>query len=307
MKELAAVKTEPHAGMAALPATDAVQEAGSGHGHKSSKNEVSTRSQSRMSSGWKTLQPMLLPAGFAIVFLLVWQLEGFHRLFKLERYQLPIPSTIATSIKDNADLLWSYSLYTGTEILGGCLIGSLLGLAAAVAASMFPNAGKGAITLLASLNAVPIVALAPVMNNWFGNGVSSKIAIVSVMTMATMAISAFKGLRSILPAYLDLMHAYAARRSTVFLKLRFRAAQPAIFTALKINMSTSIIGAIVGEFFISSRGLGFLLSDQIKLGNMPLAWSCIVIAAALGIVLYYVVQLIERLVIPWHVSHRRHS
>ncbi|MDQ0114452.1 ABC transporter permease [Paenibacillus harenae] len=304
MKELAAVKSEPQAGMATMPAAGTVQEVDPRRVLEISKNEVSMRSQSRIYSGWKTLQPMLLPTGFAIVFLLVWQLDGFHRLFKLERYQLPIPSAIAASIKDNADLLWSYSLYTGTEILGGCLIGSLLGLAAAVVASMFPNAGKGAITLLASLNAVPIVALAPVMNNWFGDGVSSKIAIVSVMTMATMAISAFKGLRSIQPAYLDLMHTYAARRSTVFLKLRFRAAQPAIFTALKINMSTSIIGAIVGEFFISSKGLGFLLSDQIKLGNMPLAWSCIAIAAALGIILYYVVQLVERFIMPWHVSHR---
>ncbi|MGO4539968.1 ABC transporter permease [Paenibacillus sp. 2TAB19] len=307
MKELAAVKSEPQSGMAALPAAGNVQELDSGRDPITINIKANERGLPRISAGWKALQPMLLPVGFAIVFLLVWQLEGFHRLFRLERYQLPIPSAIVSSIKENADLLWSYSIYTGIEIIGGCIIGSLLGLTAAVAASLFPNAGKGAITLLASLNAVPIVALAPVMNNWFGNGVSSKIAIVSVMTMATMAISAFKGLRSIQPAYLDLMHAYAAPRTTVFLKLRFRAAQPAIFTALKINMSTSIIGAIVGEFFISSRGLGFLLSDQIKLGNMPLAWSCIVIAAALGIVLYYIVQLVERLVIPWHVSHRRHS
>lgn len=303
MKELAAIKSEPQAGMMAMPAAGNVQELETEP--EPGKNKARARRRARMPAGWKGLQPMLLPTSFAILFLLVWQLEGFHRLFKLERYQLPIPSAIAASINDNAALLWSYALYTGIEIIGGCLIGSLLGLAAAVAAAMFPNAGKGAITLLASLNAVPIVALAPVMNNWFGNGVSSKIAIVSIMTMATMAVSAFKGLRSIQPAYLDLMHSYAARRTTVFLKLRFRAAQPAIFTALKINMSTSIIGAIVGEFFISSRGLGFLLSDQIKLGNMPLAWSCIVIAAALGIILYDVVQLIERLVIPWHVSQRR--
>lgn len=297
MKELAAVKSEPQGSIAALAASDPGQEI------KAARNEATTRKRAR--TGWRTLQPLLLPFGFAILFLLVWQLEGFHRLFNLERYQLPIPSAIAASIKDNAELLLSYSLYTGIEIIGGCLIGSMLGLAAAVAASLFPNAGKGAITLLASLNAVPIVALAPVMNNWFGDGVSSKIAIVSVMTTATMAIGAFKGLRSIQPAYLDLMHSYAASKLAVFFKLRFRAAQPAIFTSLKINMSASIIGAIVGEFFISSRGLGFLLSDQIKLGNMPLAWSCIVIASALGIALYYAVQLIERLVVPWHAPHRK--
>jgi NitT/TauT family transport system permease protein len=69
-------------------------------------------------------------------------------------------------------------------------------------------------------------------------------------------------------------------------------------------MSTSIIGAIVGEFFISSRGLGYLLSDQIRLANMPLAWACIVIAAIVGIVLYYVVEVAEKWFIPWHVNQR---
>lgn len=143
------------------------------------------------------------------------------------------------------------------------------------------------------------------MNNWFGDGAASKIAIVSIMTMATMAVTAYKGLRSVEPAYLELMHAYASGRFHVFAKLRFRLALPPIFTALKINMATGIIGAIVGEFFISSRGLGFLLSDQIKLGNMPIAWSCIIIAAVLGIALYYFVQLLERIAIPWHVAQRK--
>lgn len=250
--------------------------------------------------------PVLLPLGFGLSFLLAWQLGGFHQLFQLENYQLPLPTSIAESIRENRDLLLNYSLYTGIEMIGGCLVGSLLGLLAAVAASFFPNTGRGGITFMASLNAVPIVALAPVMNNWFGDGVASKIAIVSVMTMATMAVSAFKGLRSVEPASIELMNSYAAGRVQIFLKLRFRIALPAVFTALKINMSTSIIGAIVGEFFISSRGLGYLLSDQIKLGNMPLAWSCIVIAAVLGIMLYYIVLLIERLVIPWHIAQRKH-
>lgn len=262
---------------------------------------------SKRSSGKSSSErpAFVLPVFFGLLFLLIWQLKGFHRLFDLEIYQLPVPSAILHSIRDNFDVLWSYSLYTGTEIIGGCLIGSSLGLLAAVMASFFPNAGRGGITFMASLNAVPIVALAPVMNNWFGDGVASKMAIVSVMTMATMAVSAFKGLRSVEPTYIELMNSYAAGKAQIFMKLRFRSALPAIFTALKINMSTSIIGAIVGEFFISSKGLGYLLSDQIRLANMPLAWSCIVLAAVLGIVLYYIVQFAERIAIPWHVAQRK--
>lgn len=246
----------------------------------------------------------LLPLVFGLLFLMAWQTGLFHKLFRLELYQLPLPSAIASSLRENAEMLWRYSLFTGMEILVGCLAGSLLGLIAASAASFAPKALKGGIAMLAALNAVPIIALAPVMNNWFGSGAASKIAIVSVMTMSTMAVGAYKGLRSIEPMYVELMHVYAASRRSVFIKLRFKNGLPHFFTALKINMSTSIIGAIVGEFFISSRGLGFLLSDQIKLGNMPLAWSCITIAAALGIVLFYLVQLAEKLAIPWHVAQR---
>ncbi|WP_317980821.1 ABC transporter permease [Paenibacillus glycanilyticus] len=293
---MSAVNTEQSPAQAPQPRAAADQSAGL-NARINSSTPNSLRKQSR-STIW-------LPIGFGLLFLIIWQLKGFHKLFRLELYQLPIPSAIVRAIHSNGDLLWNYSLYTGAEMIGGCLIGSAIGLLAAIAASFIPQAGKGAITLVAALNAVPIVALAPVMNNWFGDGVASKMAIVAIMTMATMAVSAYKGLRSVEPAYLELMHAYAAGRLTIFFKLRLRLALPAIFTALKINMATGIIGAIVGEFFISSRGLGFLLSDQIKLGNMPIAWSCIVIAAVLGIALYYLIQLIERIVIPWHAARRK--
>lgn len=296
MKEMTAVNTEKS------PVPDALPRLVADHTTRlnskvNSLSPSSLRKQSR-STFW-------LPIGFGLLYLVIWQLKGFHKLFDLELYQLPIPSAIGKAIQTNGDLLWNYSLYTGAEMIGGCLIGSAIGLLAAIAASLIPQAGKGAITLMAGLNAIPIVALAPVMNNWFGDGVASKIAIVAIMTMATMAVGAYKGLRSVEPAYLELMHAYAAGRFVIFFKLRFKLALPAIFTALKINMATGLIGAIVGEFFISSRGLGFLLSDQIKLGNMPIAWSCIVIAAVLGIALYYLIQLIERIAIPWHVARRK--
>ncbi|MBD0380253.1 ABC transporter permease [Paenibacillus sedimenti] len=267
-------------------------------------NEKMNEAEHLRNGDIRSLLVKMLPYGFGFLFALLWQLEGFHKLFHLERYQLPIPSDILLSIRDNSDILSIYALYTGIEIIGGCLIGSLLGWLAAVLASFFPHAGAGAISIMASLNAVPIVALAPIMNNWLGDGVASRIGIVTVMTMATMAVSTYKGLRSIEPTYLELMTSYAASARHTFLKLRLPKAMPAIFSALKINMSTSIIGAIVGEFFISSRGLGYLLSDQIRLANMPLAWACIVIAAILGIALYTMIQWIEKISIPWSISQR---
>lgn len=278
---------------AAAPLTDSV--------------EPSRIPEGKMRVGYSALlmQPMkLFPYLFGFLFLLLWQYEAIHTWFSLERYQLPIPSDILIAMRENGDTLLIYSLYTGVEIIGGFLIGSLLGWLAAVAASYRPQAGAGAISIMASLNAVPIVALAPIMNNWLGDGIASRMGIVSVMTMATMAVSAYKGLRSMKTSYLELMTSYAASPRQLFLKLSFPNALPAIFSALKINMSTSIIGAIVGEFFIASRGLGYLLSDQIRLANMPVAWACIVIAAILGIVLYTIIQFLEKRFIPWSIAHR---
>ncbi|MBY0217351.1 ABC transporter permease subunit [Paenibacillus illinoisensis] len=242
----------------------------------------------------------LLPWLAGLCFLAMWQFRLFHQLFSLESYQLPIPSAIAASIRDNAEMLFRYALYSGTEMLGGFLLGSLLGALAAAGASFFPISGKAGIAVMSALNAVPIVALAPIMNNWFGDGIWSRIAVVAVITMAAMAVSLFKGLTSIQPQYGELLDGLAASRMQVFLKLRLPHAMPSLFAGLKINMSTSIIGAVVGEFFIASQGLGYLLSDQIRLANMPLAWSCIVIAAALGIVLYEAVVLAEKRLIPWN-------
>nr|WP_261771678.1 ABC transporter permease [Paenibacillus xylanexedens] len=245
----------------------------------------------------------LLPWLAGAIFLTLWQLRFFHVLLSLEDYQLPVPSAIAASIRDNGEMLFRYAIYSGTEMLGGFLIGSLLGALAAIGASLFANSGRAAVTVLSALNAVPIVALAPIMNNWFGDGIWSRIAVVSVITMAAMAVSLFKGLTSIQPQYEELLSSLAASRKQFFWKLRLPHALPSLFAGLKINMSTSIIGAIVGEFFIASQGLGYLLSDQIRLANMPLAWSCIVIAAILGIVLYETVVLAEKRLLHWSRAH----
>ncbi|MFX3647243.1 MAG: ABC transporter permease [Paenibacillus sp.] len=266
------------------------------HGHpgQAGKARLGTRVRGR------SIVLNLLPWGAGAMFLALWQLRLFHWIFSLESYQLPVPSAIAISIQDNANMLFRYAMYSGTEMMGGFLLGSLLGALAAAGASFFPTSGKAAVTVLSALNAVPIVALAPIMNNWFGDGIWSRIAVITVITMAAMAVSLFKGLTSIQPQYSDLLSGLAASRMQFFWKLRLPHAIPSLFAGLKINMSTSIIGAIVGEFFIASQGLGYLLSDQIRLANMPLAWSCIVIAAVLGIVLYEAVVLAEKRLIPWN-------
>lgn len=247
---------------------------------------------------------VLLPLLAGVLFLLLWEFQVFHKLFDLKKYQLPLPSAIWEALRENYSLLLSYTGYTLTEAVVGMLIGSACGFLIALAATAWPRWGGGSLTLVAALNAVPIVALAPIMNLWFGDGIGSRAAIVTATTMAAMAINAYKGMAAVDPLALDLMHSYAAGKPAVFRYLRIQNSLPYVFTALKINATASMIGAIVGEFFFSSRGLGYLLSNSIKVAKMPLGWSCIVLAAIAGVIFYLIVERLEKVFIKWHSSQR---
>lgn len=247
---------------------------------------------------------IILPLLAGVIFLVLWEYQVFHRIFDLKKYQLPLPSAIAEAMRDNFSLLLSYTGYTLTEAVLGMLIGSACGFLIALAATAWPRWGGGSLTMVAALNAVPIVALAPIMNLWFGDGIGSRAAIVTATTMAAMAINAYKGMAAVDPLALDLMHSYAAGKPAVFRYLRIQNSLPYVFTALKINATASMIGAIVGEFFFSSRGLGYLLSNSIKVAKMPLGWSCIVLAAIAGVIFYLIVERLEKVFIKWHPSQR---
>lgn len=253
----------------------------------------------------KWLNPgVILPLLAGVLFLLLWEFQVFHKLFDLKKYQLPLPSAIWEAMRENYSLLLSYTGYTLTEAVVGMLIGSACGFLIALAATAWPRWGGGSLTLVAALNAVPIVALAPIMNLWFGDGIGSRAAIVTATTMAAMAINSYKGMAAVDPLALDLMHSYAAGKPAVFRYLRIQNSLPYVFTALKINATASMIGAIVGEFFFSSRGLGYLLSNSIKVAKMPLGWSCIVLAAIAGVIFYLIVERLEKVFIKWHSSQR---
>lgn len=247
---------------------------------------------------------VLLPVLAGTVFLALWEFQFFHHIFDLKKYQLPLPTAIFETMMDNSSLLLSYTGYTLAEAVLGMLAGSAIGFLIALVATAWPRWGGESLTVVAALNAVPIVALAPIMNLWFGDGMGSRIAIVTVTTMAAMAINAYKGMSAIDPLALDLMHSYAVGKPAVFRYLRIRNSLPYVFTALKINATASMIGAIVGEFFFSSKGLGYLLSNSIKVAKMPLGWSCIVLAALAGVLFYLVVERLEKVFIKWHPSQR---
>ena len=245
------------------------------------------------------------PLTLLVILLGLWQVGAFHALFRLREFQLPYPLQIAQAIVDRWDVLWRDAvLYTGPEAAAGLILGGLLGFGCAVLFASVPFLQRGALPIAASFNSIPIIAVSPIAVLWLGFGQQSKIAVVTLMVFAPMVINAFKGLYSIEPQSLELMTSLAASPRDVFWKLRLPHALPYVFTALKVGTTLAMIGALVAEFFNAQRGLGVTLSNNIQVAKMPIAWAAIVVAAMVGLVLFGGVSLIERAVIPWHVSVR---
>lgn len=248
---------------------------------------------------------VLWPLGFGIAFILLWQFGLLHRILHLKPFQLPLPTEIASTLSDNRV---KASIDCGVTVSGaliGMFIGSFIGFMIAAIATFFPKWGYGGMIIITAFNAVPIVALSPIMNLWFSTGMGQKIGVVTVVCMAAMAINAYSGLNSLKPFSIDLMHSVAADKWTIFKKLRLPNSLPHLFTAFKINIASSIIAAIISEYFAkSTSGLGFGIKDNLRKAEMAMGWSYIVVASLAGVILYCIILLVERDAIKWHASQK---
>jgi NitT/TauT family transport system permease protein len=251
------------------------------------------------------IKNVLWPLAFGVLVIAIWELGFIHSALGFKPFQLPIPSQIVKTLHTN----FSKALYdTGITVSGalvGLILGCIIGFVVALIATQFPKWGYTGLTVISAFNAIPIVALSPIMNRWFTSGFGQKVGVVTVVCMAAMSINAYRGLNDLKPFAKDLLESYAASKKVIFLKLRLPNCLPSVFTALKINVAAAIMAAMISEYFASSTsGIGFGIKDNLRKGMMAMGWSYIVMAAIIGIVLYSVIILIERRAIKWHASQR---
>jgi NitT/TauT family transport system permease protein len=250
---------------------------------------------------------LLLPVATFVVAVSAWQAGLFHQAFGLEPYTLAYPADIVDTVAADDGTLVRATLVTLLSALAGFSLGSLSGFLLAVLLAEFGILRRTLLPMLSGLVSMPIIALAPLMILYFGLGTSSKVAVATIMCMAPMAVTAYKGLSCYDSDSADLLHSYAASRPRFWLVLKLPVSLPFVFTALKLNVNLSLIGVIIAEFFGGNRGLGREMKYAIETFNMPVAWTTIVIAALLGIVLYQLVTVIERVLVPWDRSFREGS
>ena len=258
-------------------------------------NSIITIKRRRIDIARAAIPPILV----FVAVIALWQFEVIHTLLNIRTFQLPLPSQIIESFGARGRDLWIGTWYTLGEAVTGLAVGASLGFLMAVLFSQYDLLRRGLMPLAVSANAIPIIAITPIVSRWLGFDQPTRIVVVALMTFAPMVVSAYKGLTSLDNNSLDLMRSYAATNMETFLKLRLPSSLPYVFNALKVGATAAMIGAVVAEFFNSAGGIGKLIANNIQSGDFALAWCGVVIVTLMGLLFYGIISLAERLALPW--------
>ena len=245
-----------------------------------------------------------VPAVVILVAILVgWQLA--IEIFEIKRFLLPKPTAIAARFWEERETLWAAGWFTFQEALWGFAAGCSAAIAAALLLARFRPLGTALMPYFIAANAVPIIAFAPIAIAWFGIDKGSKVAIAAVLCFFPVLVNTLKGLTSVKPSSIELMHSYAAGELQIFRRVRIPASLPYLFSSLKVASVLAMIGAIVAEYFGGSlTSLGIQIKSASALFNFETAWAAILVACILGMAFYLAISLVERLATRWHPAAR---
>jgi NitT/TauT family transport system permease protein len=238
------------------------------------------------------LQRLTPPALILCAVLAVWEL--LVRGLDLPPWLLPAPSDIAVRFVKATNLLYHTGL-TVLEALAGFAASALIGitLSALIVHSRFLE--RGVFPYIIVSNAIPIIAIIPLLTIWFGFGIAPKIMIASIITFFPIVTNTTRGLKSADRRILDFMRSINATSREIFFKVQLPSALPYIFAGFKIAASLSLVGAVVAEFYSSDRGLGYLVITSATQLRTDLLFVSIIVLAALGVLLFALFGHLERL------------
>ncbi|SFB45157.1 NitT/TauT family transport system permease protein [Cohnella sp. OV330] len=237
---------------------------------------------------------MLYPVAFAVGLILIW--EAVVRLFDIPLYLLPAPTDIARVIDGELLRNMGVTLY---EAVLGFLLANVLGFLTAILFVHSRPAEKGIFPLAIALKTTPVVALAPLLVIWLGTGYWSKVAASMIICFFPILVNSVKGLKAVEHEAWELFSAYKGTKAEIFWKLRLPTSLPYVLSALKISSSLAIVGAIVGEFVGSNKGLGYLVLLSSYHLDTPVMFSAIAAAAVAGLILFGIIASVEKRVIFW--------
>ncbi len=238
-----------------------------------------------------------LPLLAAAAALGLWWLVKWS--FGWQAFILPSPAEVARELWDQRSFLPGQAWTTVVETLEGFAIAIGVGVALAVLIAYSRALERSLYPVLVALNAVPKLALAPILVLWMGFGTGPKVAMVVLLCVFPIVLSTATGLTSTAAELDELVRSLSASELQAFRKVRFPAALPHIFVGLKVGISLAVIGAVIGEFVGATRGLGYVIVASGQNADTTLAFASIALLAALSVVLFYSLVALERWLVPW--------
>lgn len=264
------------------------------------RSSVNHRSPTNPASRlWKNWRGVSLIAISLFVGLVIW--ETVTHLIKIPPFILPAPEMVWNSfwrVAGNGTLL-RHTFYTLVEVLAGLTLGVMLASVTGYFLAKFPTVEKLLSPYVVASQAIPIVAIAPLLIIWFGPGLVSKVLICALIVFFPVLINTIVGLQSVPEDLHDLMRSLQATKRQTFWLLEVPASLPIFLGGLRVGATLAVIGAVVGEFVGADRGLGFLVNRARAEYDTALVFVAIFTLVALALSMYGIVTLLERRLLAW--------
>jgi NitT/TauT family transport system permease protein/putative hydroxymethylpyrimidine transport system permease protein len=250
----------------------------------------------RLSRGWRAVLLLAVLIG-------IWEL--YVDAGGADKLILPPPHQIAVALYNDRSLLWSNLLVTAEEVLLGIAVAAAVGFVFAVALHLSGRTLRPAVyPLLIASQTVPIPMVAPLLVLWLGFGMLPKLVVIALVSFFSIVVTTLAGLAAVDPGLIKLMRTFDASRLQILRHIELPSALPGLFTGAKIAVVVAVIGAVFAEQSGSSSGLGYLFTQSLPQLLTARAYAAVVILSAFAVMLFALLSLAERLVLPWAYQPR---
>lgn len=247
----------------------------------------------------KNKEDYIYPAIFAIIFLIIWQLSGFI----IPAYLLPSPLQIIIALIQDFPLLMYHLTYTLTESILGLIAGVLLGFIFALLMDSFKIIYKIFYPFIIISQTIPTIAIAPLLVLWFGYGLLPKIILIVLVTFFPVTIGVFESFQSTDRDELNLLKSMGAGKIDIYRFIKLPSSLGKFFATLKISAAYSVVGGVIAEWLGGFRGLGVYMTRVRKAYAFDRMFAVIIIISVLSLILLRVVDILQKISLPWEKKH----
>ncbi len=233
--------------------------------------------------------------------------EASVRLANVADWMLPPPSAIFAELYQSRALLWTHTLVTLQEVLIGFAVALTLGVSLALGIAFSRLVQRSVYPFVIASQTVPVIAIAPLLLIWVGYGMTPKVIVVALICFFPIVVNMVDGLKSVDADMVKMMKTFGASRWQIFSKLQVPSSLPFLFSGVKIAVAVSVIGAVIGEWVGASQGLGYLMTRSIPQFQTERVFAAIFILAVMGVMLFVIAAVVERVSLPWYHAEKQRS